>query len=109
MRASDLLAAVAAGEARVAVVHDQPRPGTRTAADPDGGWEVHGIARYVVDGHRATHLLVPAETNQAGTTLFLVDATSPALRRAVVGTLDQTAAARRGHVRARPGDPVRLR
>jgi alkylation response protein AidB-like acyl-CoA dehydrogenase len=85
-----LLSGIADGSARVALVHDPGRRHSRTAqvlgADD---WEVYGTARHVVDGFRATHVLVPA---LAGDTeaLFLVEAEADRLTRSAVGTLDQT-------------------
>lgn len=88
--AAALLTSIAGGSARVGVVHDPGRRHSRTAQHLDGdAWEVYGLARHVVDGDRATHLLVPARVGDSEA-LFLVEADATPLARRAVSTLDQT-------------------
>ncbi|WP_426571448.1 acyl-CoA dehydrogenase family protein [Aquihabitans sp. McL0605] len=53
------------------------RPGTAvlasavTAQRTDAGWELHGTARFVVDGHRATEIAVVAESAEGPVALVV--------------------------------------
>lgn len=76
---SDLLSAIAAGEAIWAFADtdgDDP-----VLALPDGeGWRIGGTKTLVLHGHSAGHLLVSARTAD-GTGLFMVDADAPGVER----------------------------
>jgi alkylation response protein AidB-like acyl-CoA dehydrogenase len=60
-------------------------PATR-AAD---GWTLAGAKHFVLDGHTAQLIIVPART-AGGVSLFAVDAAAPGLTRRLSVTLDQT-------------------
>ncbi len=61
----------------------------RAAAGPDGTWSVDGEAHYVLDGARASVLLVPAVID-AGIGLFEVQPGQPEVTAAAGTTMDQT-------------------
>lgn len=61
-------------------------PATRAA---DGGWTLSGAKHFVLDGHTAQLIIVPART-AGGVSLFAVDAAAPGLTRRPSVTLDQT-------------------
>jgi len=69
--------------------------GIETVARRSGaGWVLSGAKRYVVDGHCADLVVVPARREGSegpdGVSLFLVPARSPGLERRALPTLDQT-------------------
>ena len=70
----------------------RPAPGARTA----DGWVLDGTAGFVLDGHLADLVLVPAATRE-GTSLFAVRGRAPGLARAVLPAFDAT----RKHARLR--------
>jgi alkylation response protein AidB-like acyl-CoA dehydrogenase len=95
--ARELLPPVARGAtlATVAFTHAEQhwnQQGTtvsaRTAAD-GRSWALSGTAGYVIDGHTADLIIVPAGT-PAGLSLFAVRADAPGLARSVLPALDQT-------------------
>lgn len=82
-----LLPLVVAGERVITLAIDE-RPhhapsGVTTKAQPaDGGYVIHGEKTFVLDGHMADTFIVSArtsggETDEAGITLFIVDARAP--------------------------------
>ena len=68
-----------------------PFPLTIEARQPDaaGGWTLGGTAGFVVDGHIADLILVPAAT-PGGTSLFAVAGDAPGLTRTLRPALDAT-------------------
>ena len=60
----------------------------RPAGD-DRSWTVSGTAAYVIDGHTADLIVVPART-PGGLSLFAVRADAAGLTRTLLPTLDQT-------------------
>jgi len=70
-----------------------PQPGGPPAGrqGPDGrdGWILDGTAGFVLDGHIADLILVPAATPD-GTSLFSVRGTGPGLARALLPAFDAT-------------------
>ena len=91
------LPAIAAGE----LIATLALPGTLPATDGDPAWEVaalgsdaagwilDGTAGFVLDGHLADLVLVPAAT-QKGTSLFAVRGSAPGLARTVLPAFDPT-------------------
>jgi acyl-CoA dehydrogenase len=65
-----------------------PDPGGRRP-DPGDGWVLDGTARFVVDGHVADLILVPA-AGPEGMSLFWVDGTAPGLARTLRRAFDAT-------------------
>ncbi len=89
---------VAAWEVAAWEVAARPDPG---ASD---GWVLDGTAGFVLDGHVADLVLVPALT-PAGTSLFSVGGTAPGLGRTLLPAFDPT----RKHARLRfAATPARL-
>ncbi|MBL7501085.1 acyl-CoA/acyl-ACP dehydrogenase [Frankia sp. CNm7] len=100
---ADYLPAIAAGEtvATLALTEPSGLPSadavTTTATRGADGWRLTGTTAFVLDGHTATLLLVPARTG-AGLGVFAVEARpgaglgdgAPGLRRRPQATLDQT-------------------
>ena len=92
---SDLLPGIAAGTtiATVALTNPPGRwdaQGDSAAAEMVGGeWRVSGRAPYVVDGHTASLILVPARTT-SGLGLFAVNGDGPGVARELLSTLDET-------------------
>ena len=66
-----------------------PEGADLTAARRGDGWALSGDAPFVVDGHVAGLVLVPARANGA-VSLFAVDAAAGGVRRTPLGTMDQT-------------------
>jgi alkylation response protein AidB-like acyl-CoA dehydrogenase len=65
-------------------------PGAIAVRAPDtGGWAIDGAAAFVVDGHIADLILVPAATG-GGTSLFAVAGHAPGLTRTLQPTFDAT-------------------
>ncbi|MCC5947984.1 MAG: acyl-CoA dehydrogenase family protein [Nitriliruptoraceae bacterium] len=85
---------VAAGTARLALVHLDPAgrlaadPGVRASASGDGV-TLDGTAGYVIDGMSATHLVVAATTDE-GLKLFHVPADADGIERRPIDVLDLT-------------------
>ncbi|MGH9103685.1 MAG: acyl-CoA dehydrogenase family protein [Acidimicrobiales bacterium] len=92
---ADLLPAIASGDviASLALCEGSASwdPGaTRLPASREGGgWSLTGVKQYVLDGHVAQHLLVPARTD-GGVALFCVDGDAAGVTRTPLPTLDQT-------------------
>jgi alkylation response protein AidB-like acyl-CoA dehydrogenase len=55
----------------------------------EGEWRVSGRAPYVVDGHTASLIVVPARTT-SGPGLFAVSGDAPGVTRELLSTLDET-------------------
>ena len=62
---------------------------TRATPRPDGAWELSGRKRYVLDGHAADILLVPARSAR-GTSIFEVEAAGAGVRVQPLVTMDMT-------------------
>jgi alkylation response protein AidB-like acyl-CoA dehydrogenase len=95
--AKELLPGIAQGStiATVAFTH-APQPWDQQGATasaqpaPDGqSWALSGSATYVIDGHTADLLIVPART-AGGLSLFAVRGDAPGVTRVLLPTLDQT-------------------
>lgn len=69
--------------------------------DAAGGWVLDGTAGFVLDGHVADLVLVPAATRE-GTSLFSVRGTAPGLARTVLPAFDATRKHARLHFSATP-------
>ena len=65
------------------------RPGTGPHLEAAGGWVLDGIAGFVVDGHVADLILVPASAGE-GTSLFAVRGAGPGLGRTLLPLFDPT-------------------
>jgi alkylation response protein AidB-like acyl-CoA dehydrogenase len=95
--AKELLPGIAQGStiATVAFTHagrdwdDQGATASARAAGDDRSWTVSGTAAYVIDGHTADLIVVPAST-PGGLSMFAVRAGVPGLTRTLLPTLDQT-------------------
>jgi len=80
------------------------RQGAGPDLDADDGWVLDGTAGFVLDGHVADLVLVPAAT-PAGMSLFSVGGTAPGLGRTLLPAFDAT----RKHARLRfAATPARL-
>ena len=96
--AAALVAAIAAGDVRLALAWAEP--GARgaidprdTVATPDGdGWRIDGAKSLVAGAPDATHLIVTARTDQ-GSSLFVVPANAPGLAATMYRTIDARGAA----------------
>ena len=66
-----------------------PEGADLTAARGGGGWVLRGHAPFVLDGHVAGLLLVPARADGA-VSLFAVDAGASSVRRTPLESMDQT-------------------
>jgi alkylation response protein AidB-like acyl-CoA dehydrogenase len=92
---ADLLPGLAAGTTIATVALTNPparwnaQGDSATAAMVDGEWRVTGRASYVIDGHTASLILVPARTEQ-GLGLFAVTGDAPGVARELLSTLDET-------------------
>ncbi len=92
---ADLLPGMAAGTtiATVALTNPPGRWGAQgdsAAAElVDGEWHVTGRAAYVIDGHTASLIMVPARTT-SGLSLFAVAGDAPGVTRELLSTLDET-------------------
>ena len=90
-----LLPGIAAGEviATLATLDEDGAPGEARvmtqATETADGWVLSGSKSYVLDGHVADIVLVPART-PSGVSLFQVAADAPGLTRSVLVTMDQT-------------------
>ncbi len=73
------------------------------AREVDGadGWVLDGTARFVLDGHVADLILVPAATAE-GTSLFSIRDTAPGLARTLLPAFDATRKHARLHFAATP-------
>jgi alkylation response protein AidB-like acyl-CoA dehydrogenase len=92
---AELLPALASGQRRGAFAlvensgnWDVAAVETR-AGQSDGGWNINGTKRFVIDGHTADFLVVAARTDD-GMGLFLVDSDAQGLTRALSATMDAT-------------------
>jgi alkylation response protein AidB-like acyl-CoA dehydrogenase len=91
----DLLPGIASGEtiATVALTEDSGRwdeEGITLQATQSGdGWTLDGHKMFVLDGHIADLILVPAKT-AAGISIFAVEGTAAGLTRTSLTTMDQT-------------------
>jgi alkylation response protein AidB-like acyl-CoA dehydrogenase len=91
----DLLPGIAAGTTIVTLASMEPsgrldEAGVTAAAVRDGGsWRLSGAKRYVLDGHIASLILVPARTS-AGISIFAVASDAAGLTRQPLRTLDRT-------------------
>ena len=96
---SELLPPVASGELQLAVAVDEPTShyqlhDVRTRAEArDGGWLLSGRKSVVVGGHSAGLILVSARTagtdrDETGISLFLLDPSTPGVRRRAYPTQD---------------------
>ena len=88
------LPGIAAGELIATVAIPETRPGGEppapaVAARRRDGWVLDGSAGFVLDGHVADLVLVPAAT-PAGTSLFSVGGTAPGLARTLLPAFDAT-------------------
>ena len=98
------LPAIAAGELIATLAIPGTLPGAwevtarRAAAD---GWVLEGAAGFVLDGHVADLILVPARTGH-GTSLFAVPGTAPGLSRTPLPAFDATRKHARLHFSATP-------
>jgi alkylation response protein AidB-like acyl-CoA dehydrogenase len=92
---AELLPGIAAGTTVATVALTNPAGQWSTqgesagAALVDGEWQVTGRAPYVIDGHTASLILVPAQT-PSGLGLFAVSADAPGVARELLSTLDET-------------------
>ncbi|MEM6681900.1 MAG: acyl-CoA dehydrogenase [Pseudomonadota bacterium] len=99
-----LLPGMAAGTIRTALALDEsgrhrPNQIAMRAQTADNGFELSGSKQFVLDGHIADKLIVAARTSdddrdQAGITLFLVDADAPGVTRRRSVMVDSRNAAR---------------
>ncbi len=62
---------------------------TMTASGSGDSWTLDGTKSFVIDGHTAGLVLVPART-RAGVSLFAVAGDAPGLTRTPLATMDQT-------------------
>jgi alkylation response protein AidB-like acyl-CoA dehydrogenase len=91
----EYLPGIASGDtiATVALTEDSGRwdeAGVTLAATNSGrGWTLDGHKSFVIDGHTAKLILVPART-AAGVSLFAVDGGASGLTRTALATMDQT-------------------
>jgi alkylation response protein AidB-like acyl-CoA dehydrogenase len=89
------LPGIAAGETIATLAHLESNgrmdgSGVEATARPSGGgWVLDGTKRYVLDGHTADLLIVPARTD-AGVSLFLVPAASEGMTVRPLATMDLT-------------------
>jgi alkylation response protein AidB-like acyl-CoA dehydrogenase len=77
-----------AGEVAAGEVAARPAAGPGPGGRRDG-WVLDGTAGFVLDGHVAELVLVPAATG-AGTSLFSIGGTAPGLARTLLPTFDAT-------------------
>jgi alkylation response protein AidB-like acyl-CoA dehydrogenase len=97
LAAKELLPGIAQGTtiATVAFTHagqdwdSQGATATARQAGEAGSWTVSGTTAYVIDGHTADLILVPAST-PGGLSLFAVRAGEDGVTRSLLPTLDQT-------------------
>lgn len=92
---NDYLPGIAAGDTIATVALAEPtgrwdEEGIQLAAGAVGaGWQLSGEKRYVLDGHLAHLILVPART-AAGVSVFAVEQGAPGLSATSVPTMDET-------------------
>jgi alkylation response protein AidB-like acyl-CoA dehydrogenase len=94
------LPGIAAGDTIATVALDEL--GAESTGD---GWAITGEAGYVVDGHVADLIIVPART-AAGVSLFLVVGDAVGLKRELLATVDQTRKMARLSFDATPAQPL---
>jgi alkylation response protein AidB-like acyl-CoA dehydrogenase len=108
--AKELLPGIAAGSAiaTVAFTHsgtDWEAQGATASAEQAPGedsWRVSGTAAFVLDGHTADVIVVPAAT-PAGLSLLAVRGDAPGLTRTLLPTLDETRKLARLEFQGAPG------
>jgi alkylation response protein AidB-like acyl-CoA dehydrogenase len=108
--AKELLPGIAQGStiATVAFTHDGQawhHQGVTVAAEPADdpqSWTLSGTVSYVIDGHTAAVIIVPAST-PGGLSLFAVRADSQGVSRSLLPTLDQTRKLARLELSQAPG------
>ena len=86
------LPAIAAGELIATLAIPGTLPGAREVMArraATGGWVLEGTAGFVLDGHVADLILVPARTDE-GTSLLAVRDTAPGLARTLLSAFDAT-------------------
>jgi alkylation response protein AidB-like acyl-CoA dehydrogenase len=98
--AAEYLPRIAQGEL-IATVALEATAAERT---PDG-WALTGQASYVLDGHLADLVVVPART-AVGVSLFAVVGDAPGLKREPLATVDQTRRLARLTLDATPAQPI---
>ncbi len=81
------------------------RPAGRPRADAPDGWGLDGTAGFVLDGHVADLILVPAATPE-GTSLFAVRGAAPRLARTLLPAFDATRKHARLHFAATPATMI---
>ncbi|HVN38527.1 MAG TPA: acyl-CoA dehydrogenase family protein [Myxococcota bacterium] len=97
----ELLPALAEGRTTATLAYAEPGAAPDPAAlrahfrrEPDGSYTLHGVKRYVVDGHTAELVVVAARREgtegASGIELFLVPGSSPRLERRALPTMDLT-------------------
>jgi alkylation response protein AidB-like acyl-CoA dehydrogenase len=87
--AGELIATVALPGSLPGVGGDPALEVAARGPDAAGGWVLDGTAGFVLDGHVADLVLVPAAT-LAGTSLFAVAGAAPGLARTLLATFDAT-------------------
>jgi len=91
----EILSGIAAGEtiATVALTESSGRWDsagvTATATASSDGWTLNGEKSFVIDGHNADILVIPARTEN-GVSLFLVNGDAPGLVKTPQEAMDQT-------------------
>jgi alkylation response protein AidB-like acyl-CoA dehydrogenase len=91
----EFLPGIASGEtiATLALTEDAGRWDeagvTLAAAKAGDGWKLDGHKSFVLDGHTASLIIVPART-PAGVSLFAVEGSAAGLTRTPLSTMDQT-------------------
>jgi alkylation response protein AidB-like acyl-CoA dehydrogenase len=98
--AADHLPGIASGDTLATVALDEVH-----AQRTGHGWALTGQANYVVDGHVADLILLPARTT-AGCSLFAISGHAPGLKREPLATVDQTRKQARLTLDAVAGQPV---
>lgn len=83
----------------------RPPGGNVTAVAGGAGWELTGVEPFVVDGHVADLLLVPART-RSGISLFAVRHDAAGLSRSLLTTVDRTRKQARVGFAATPAELV---
>src|SRR5215475_5932597 len=97
----ELLPALAEGRTTATLAYAEPGGAPDPAAlrahfrrEPDGSYTLHGVKRYVVDGHTAELVVVAARREgtqgESGIELFRVSGSAPHLERVALPTMDPT-------------------
>jgi alkylation response protein AidB-like acyl-CoA dehydrogenase len=98
--AADHLPGIASGDTVATVALDE-----MSAESNGAGWAITGEASFVLDGHIADLILLPART-AAGVSLFAVSGHAAGMKRELLATVDQTRKQARLTLDAVPGQPV---